>query len=136
MLKETPQIFALSALKGLSVVGTDGRIGTVKDFLFLDDRWQVRWLVIDTGAWLPGRKVLIHPSAVTDWDLEREEILTPLATQQVEGSPNFPENQKLSRDFENSLFAHYGWNPDWRPGFFASMTLAATAAADPASEFG
>jgi hypothetical protein len=134
MLKETPQIFALSALKGLSVVGTDRRIGTVKDFLFLDDRWQVRWLVIDTGAWLPGRKVLIHPSAVADWDFEREEILTPLARQQVEGSPNFPENQKLSRDFENSLFAHYGWNPDWRPGIFASMTLAATAAADPTSE--
>jgi len=39
MLKETPQIFAISALKGLVVLGTDGRIGTVKDFLFLDDRW-------------------------------------------------------------------------------------------------
>jgi hypothetical protein len=134
MLKETPKIFAVSALKGLSVVGTDGRIGTVKDFLFLDDRWQVRWLVIDTGALLPGRKVLIHPSAVTDWDFEREEILTPLARQQVGDSPSFPENQKLSRDFENSLFSHYGWNPDWRPGFFASMTLAATGAADPTSE--
>ena len=58
---------------------------------------------------------------------------TPLARQQVEGSPNFAENQKLSRDFENSLFSHYGWNPDWRPGFLASMTLAATAAADPTS---
>jgi hypothetical protein len=100
MLKETPKIFAVSALKGLSVVGTDGRIGTVKDFLFLDDRWQVRWLVIDTGALLPGRKVLIHPSAVTDWDFEREEILTPLARQQVGDSPSFPENQKLSRDFD------------------------------------
>ena len=57
MLKETPQIFAISALKGLVVLGTDGRIGTVKDFLFLDNRW----LVIDTGGWLPGRKVLIQP---------------------------------------------------------------------------
>ena len=78
--------------------------------------------------------MLIHPSAVADWDFEREELLTPLARQQVEGSPNYPENQKLSRDFENSLFAHYGGNPDWRPGFFASMTLSATAAADPTSK--
>jgi len=134
MWKETPQIFVLSALKGLAVVAADGRTGTVKDFLFLDDRWQVRWLVIDTGTWLPGRKVLIHPSAVTDLDFEREEILTPLARRQIEASPNLPENQKLSRDFESSLFAYYGWNPDWRPGFFASTGGAATPAADPMSE--
>ena len=87
MLKETPKIFALSALKGLSVVGTDGRIGAVKDFLFLDDRWQVRWLVIDTGVWLPGRKVLIHPSAVTDWDFEREEIVNSACQTTGRGEP-------------------------------------------------
>jgi len=78
--------------------------------------------------------VLIHPSAVEDWDFDRQEILTPLARQQVEGSPDLPENQKLSRELENGLFAYYGWNPDWRPGFFASMAWAATAAADPTSE--
>jgi hypothetical protein len=63
--KKRRRFFALWGAERPSVVGTDGRIGTVKDFLFLDDRWQVRWLVTDTGAWLPGRKVLIHPSAVT-----------------------------------------------------------------------
>lgn len=134
MPKETPRIFAISALKGVVVLGADGRIGTVKDFLFLDDRWQVRWLVIDTGTWLPGRKVLIHPSAITDWDFDRQEIFTPLARQQVEGSPNLPENQKLSRDLENGLFAYYGWDPDWRPGFFASTSGAETAATDAAGE--
>lgn len=134
MPEEAPRIFAISALKSLVVVGADGRIGAVKDFLFVDDRWQVRWLVIDTGKWLPGRKVLIHPSAITDWDFVRQEILTPLARQHVERSPDVPENQKLSRDLENSLFAYYGWDPDWRPGFLASTSGAETAAADAAGE--
>lgn len=26
--------------------------------------WAVRWLIVDTGAWLPGRKVLLPPSAL------------------------------------------------------------------------
>jgi hypothetical protein len=70
MAKESPPIFVLSALTGFQVVGSDDRIGTVKDFLFVDDRWKVRWLVVDTGTWLPGRKVLLHPSAIADVDYD------------------------------------------------------------------
>jgi len=36
----------------------------VTDFLFDDDTWLVRWLVIDTGSWLSGRKVLLPPSVL------------------------------------------------------------------------
>ena len=53
-----------SALKGYAIEASDGRIGTVDDFLFDDRTWKIRWLVVDTGRWLTGRKVLIHPSAI------------------------------------------------------------------------
>lgn len=112
MLKETPPVLALSALENYDVVGHDGPIGSVRDFLFLDDHWQVRWLVIDTGAWLSRRKVLIHPSAIADIDHEREEILTPLTKEQIEASPNVGRDEKLSEDLERQLFAYYGWNGD------------------------
>ena len=62
-------LFAISGLKGVSVEGSDGRIGTVKDFLFDDESWQIRWMVLDTGTWLPGRKVLIHPSVIAPLDI-------------------------------------------------------------------
>ena len=51
----------ISPLKGFSIEASDGRIGTVVDFLFDDASWKVRWLVIDCGTWLGGRKMLIHP---------------------------------------------------------------------------
>ena len=54
----------ISPLKGFAVEASDGRIGTVVDYLFDDASWKVRWLVIDCGTWLSGRKVLIHPSAI------------------------------------------------------------------------
>jgi hypothetical protein len=39
-----------------------------------DTSWKVRWLVIDCGIWLVGRKVLIHPSAISRQDLEQQEF--------------------------------------------------------------
>jgi hypothetical protein len=89
MLTETPPIFALSAFKRFPIAGSDGRIGTIKDFLFVDDRWQVRWLVVDTGTWLSGRKVHIHPSVVAGIDFDRQEILTPLTGSRSRVAPMF-----------------------------------------------
>ena len=39
----------------------DGEIGRCKDFLFDGELWTIRYMVADTGKWLPGRKVLISP---------------------------------------------------------------------------
>ena len=58
----------ISPPKGFSIEASDGRIGTVVDFLFDDSSWKVRWLVIDCGTWLGGRKALIHPSAISQED--------------------------------------------------------------------
>ena len=37
----------ISPLKGFAIEASDGRIGTVVDYLFDDASWKVRWLVID-----------------------------------------------------------------------------------------
>ncbi len=58
----------ISPPKGFSIEASDGRIGTVVDFLFDDASWKVRCLVIDCGTWLGGRKALIHPSAISQED--------------------------------------------------------------------
>jgi sporulation protein YlmC with PRC-barrel domain len=46
------------------ITATDGNIGHVKDVYFDDETWCVRYLVVDTGAWLPSRKVLISPISI------------------------------------------------------------------------
>ena len=50
-----------SAIRGYAIAASDGRLGTASDFLFDDARWLARWLVVDTGDWLSGRKVLLPP---------------------------------------------------------------------------
>src|SRR6185436_9052789 len=51
-------------LRGYAIRGSDGFIGRVEDFYFDDDTWAIRYLVVETGTWRSGRKVLISPIAL------------------------------------------------------------------------
>ena len=52
-----------------SIGATDGVIGKVQDFYFDDEAWVIRYLVVESDAWLSHRKVLISPFAIgqPDW---------------------------------------------------------------------
>jgi hypothetical protein len=50
----------------------DGRIGALKDVC---RRWAVRYLVVDTGERLSGRRVLISPALVLSDDAESGAIV-------------------------------------------------------------
>jgi hypothetical protein len=116
----------ISALKGFMIEANDGRIGTVVDFLYDDALWRVRWLVVDCGTWLPGRKVLIHPSAILRNDLEQQRFLVTLTKAQVEKSPKLADDQPVSQQMENRLYTYYGWDPLWC-GPYLSETPGAIA---------
>ena len=51
-------------LQGYAIRATDGVIGKVEDMYFDDEAWAIRYLVVDAGNWLSGRKVLISPVAI------------------------------------------------------------------------
>jgi len=60
---------SLKDLEGYAVNATDGDIGHVADFLLDDERWIVRYLVVETGGFFSGRRVLITPISFrqVDW---------------------------------------------------------------------
>ncbi len=82
-----------SAMKGYAIAAKDETIGTVSDFLFDQTTWTARWLVVDTGKWLTGRKVLVHPSAIDHVDHERRQIDVALTRKQVEDSPDIRQDR-------------------------------------------
>jgi len=83
----------------------------------------VRWLVVDCGSWLKGRKVLIHPSAVSYAGLEDQQFEVKLTKAQVEGSPNWQEHQPVSQQMQNRLYDYYGWDPVWGGSIFGGGTM-------------
>ncbi len=112
-----------SILKGYAIQAKDGAIGTVSDILFDDRTWMVRWVVVDTGRWLPGRKVLIHPSSVGRPDAERREISLALTRQLIKESPSILQDQPVSRQMEYGLYDYYRWDPEWAGSTLDQRTM-------------
>ncbi len=96
-----------SAFQAYAIDASDGKIGTIADFLFDDRTWRVRWLVVDTGKWLTGRKVLLHSGVVGQINHEQQELPVALTKAQVEGSPELSEHEPVSKKMERRLFDYY-----------------------------
>jgi sporulation protein YlmC with PRC-barrel domain len=123
-----------SAINGYAIEASDGDIGTVSDFLFDDASWQVRWLVVDTGNWLSGRKVLLPPSALGRIDAKDSVFAVKLTKQQVKDSPEIDTDRPVSRQMENSVYDYYGWSPYWGSGFYMGdllLTMPGSGMASP-----
>jgi hypothetical protein len=107
-----------SALNGYAIEAGDGRIGSARDFLFDDTSWIVRWLVVDTGNWLSGRKVLLPVSTLGKPDPSLCQFPIKLTMQQVKDSPDIDTDRPVSRQYETHIYNHYGWDPYWGSTFF------------------
>ena len=106
-------LYRLEKLLGASVAGSDGEFGRIKDVYFDDQRWAVRYLVVDTGNWLTGRKVLIAPISVGSIDWEKTLVNVELTQLQVETSPNIDTDKPVSRQHESDLYDYYGYPYYW-----------------------
>lgn len=103
-------------LKGCKLAARDGEIGHLKDFYFDERDWAVRYLVADTGDWLPHRKVLVSPFAVTRIESgPHRAVAVNLTKKQIEECPSIEEHQPISRQYEAEYLQYYGW-PDYWPG--------------------
>jgi PRC-barrel domain len=123
MLKKAKDIL------GFTLGAKDGEIGRVKDFYFDDQSWTVRYLVADTGKWLPQRKVLISPFAVKGFRDAESVVDVSLTRTQIKGSPSIDADAPVSRQFEQEYYKYYGWPLYWQgPGSMGTIGHAAAAA--------
>jgi hypothetical protein len=94
---------------------SDGEIGHVNDSYFDDQNWAVRYLVADTGAWLPGRQVLLSPHAFgTSLHESGKLLLVNLTRKQIENSPSIDLHKPVSRQYEEEYYRYYGWPHYWQ----------------------
>lgn len=100
-------------LRRYAICAVDGDIGKVHELLFDDRGWIVRYLVVDTGTWLPGLRVLLSPAALGQPDWQTRVLPVDLTTGQVEHSPPIDTDKPVSRQMESELHAYYGWRPYW-----------------------
>ena len=94
-------------LQGYAIRATDGVIGAVDDLYFDDEDWAIRYLVVDTGTWLSGRKVLISPIAIGHPDWMGQLLPVSLTKSQIEKSPDIDTRKPVSRQHEAGTSRYY-----------------------------
>ena len=114
--KETgdPHLRSAREVAGYHIQASDGSIGHVEDFIVDDATWDLCYLVVDTGNWLPGRKVLISPQWVVEpisWIESTVNVV--LTREQVKESPVFDPTAPVNREYETRLYDYYGRPTYW-----------------------
>jgi hypothetical protein len=116
--EDDPHLRSVREVTGYHVEALDGDIGHV-DQLVLDDRekqpgpWELRYLVIDTRNWLPGRRVLVSPFWADAVSWQHRKIRFGLSREQIEGSPEFQPDAPINRRYEETLYDYYGKPKYW-----------------------
>ncbi len=100
---------------GYHLQALDGEIGHVEDFLADTDSWTIRYLVIDTRNWLPGRKVLIAADWFENISWANRIVSVKLRQDQIKDSPPYKPGEPVDRGYERSVYNFYGLPPYWRP---------------------
>lgn len=104
---------SLNEVVGYVLAATDGDIGRCKDFLFDDRRWTVRYMVADTGKWLPGRKVLISPAFLRQPEWSSRLFPVSLSKDEIQHAPELAEDAPVSLQHEQEVLQYYGYPFYW-----------------------
>jgi hypothetical protein len=126
-----------NTLQDYAIHATDGMVGHVRDFYFDDQAWVIRYLVVETGNWLMGRRVLVSPMlfAVPEWTAR--ELSVTRTCEQIRNSPDIDTERPVSRQQEAQYLGYYqspyywGGTGLWGDEMVPDMLVAGPPAAQP-----
>ncbi len=100
-------------LRGFELYATDGDVGAITEFYFDDLDWTILYMVVDSSAWLPGRRILVSPASIGEIDWVERKLQTLITRADIESSPEIDLHQPITREQEVRYFAHFGWACLW-----------------------
>src|SRR5262249_16475772 len=107
MTRDEEAARSLRAVYGFAIGAVDGEIGSGHD-AYCDDRcWRLRYLVVDTGYWPTGRRVLLSPPSLRGVDHEHATVLATLSRAEVASSADIDTEKPVSRQHEMERFQYY-----------------------------
>lgn len=97
-----------SEVIGYAIRCSDDEFGQVEDLILDDETWRIRFLVVGTRSWLPGRKFLIDVNWVDSFDWADQKATVGLARKQIESSPKYEPHRLVNKDYLDNLYDYYG----------------------------
>lgn len=105
--RANPHLRSAATTLGYHLEATDGAIGHVEEFLVDESSWQIRYLVIDTRNWLPGRKVVIAPGWIEATDWVDRKLVVNLTRDAIKHSPPYDPELQWNPGYGAELHEHY-----------------------------
>ena len=112
-VEEETHLRSAREVTGYHIHAADGEMGHVEDFIAEDDTWILRYLVVDTRNWLPGRKVLVSVQWATRVSWDERLLYTDLDRETIKKSPEYDPTAPVNRDYEERLYDYYGRKKYW-----------------------
>jgi hypothetical protein len=105
MLWTYPSTLDASDLEGLDVEATDGSIGTIDEATY---DVGASYIVVDTGPWIFGRKVVVPASAIDRIDIENRTAYLGFTKDQIKDSPELGVDLRVDEDYRTRSDSYYG----------------------------
>jgi hypothetical protein len=100
-------------LTGFKVEARDGSIGKVDESMH---EAGGSFIVVDTGPWIFGKKVMIPAGLVREIDPDTETIFVDLTKDEIKSAPEFDEERYREQSYRNELGSYYGGRAHARSG--------------------
>src|SRR4051794_35346581 len=95
-------------LPGFSVEATDGHIGKVDE---ATHETGGSFVIVDTGPWIFGKKVMLPAGVVERIDPENETVYVNRTKDEIKNAPEFDEKKSRDdKDYRGELGDYYGQN--------------------------
>ena len=92
-------------LVGYEVEAADGGIGKVDE---ATNEVGSSYIVVDTGPWIFGKKVLLPAGAINRADTNSGKLYVDLTKDQIKDSPELDQSTYTEADYRNSVGDYYG----------------------------
>ena len=105
----TRSTMATGDLAGYSVEARDGSIGKIDEATSETNR---AYLVVDTGPWIFGRKVMVPAGTIERIDRDNQTVHLNLTKAQIKDSPEFDPTGANDDEYHSRLDDYYrraGW---------------------------
>ncbi len=104
---------SINEVLGYGIHARDGELGEIVDCIVEDETWTIQYVVVDTGKWLPGKKVLIAQKWIDTVSWEKSVMDVNLTKEQVKNCPEYNPAIPINKEYEVRLYDYYGRPKDW-----------------------
>jgi hypothetical protein len=90
---------------GYDVEATDGGIGEVDE---ATNEAGSSYIVVDTGPWIFGKKVLLPAGVITSVDHDEETVWVNRSKDEIKDAPEFDESMERTESYRRPYGEYYG----------------------------